>query len=271
MKNLLRFVLVLSLASLLSGQAIAQQAAAPPLKPANDAPANTEVLKLLKAGMPESVVLSKIHTITEKFDTSADALVALKQAGASEAELTAILTPQGAAPAEPRHASAPANTEPTSSGPTLAETMKFIQDKLNGMGKVSFYQYLQSTNDNTTKTDKVSIEYTGVVADPGQCYISYHRKVPAADNPNATWAYSLREVENVTVMPYTQGLNRWLAKPGSPNFTCTSTSPPITTLFVSSPSGESEFDFTDNDLAIRVAKAFARAVALCGGGNKDPF
>ena len=53
--------------------------------------ANTDILKMLKAGLPESVVLAKIHRETGTFDTSTDALIALKQAGASEAILNAIL------------------------------------------------------------------------------------------------------------------------------------------------------------------------------------
>src|ERR1039458_7162409 len=68
---------------LFAAAAFSQTAVAPPPRPANDAPANAEVLKLLRAAMPESVVLSKIHAATGKFDTSVDALVALKQAGAS--------------------------------------------------------------------------------------------------------------------------------------------------------------------------------------------
>ncbi|MHB1516631.1 MAG: DUF2846 domain-containing protein [Acidiferrobacteraceae bacterium] len=55
------------------------------------ASANTDVLKMLKAGLPESVVLAKIHMEPGKFDTSADALIALKKAGASEAVLDAVL------------------------------------------------------------------------------------------------------------------------------------------------------------------------------------
>ncbi len=279
MKNLLRFVFVLLLVILSSGQAIAQQAAAPPLKPANDAPANTEVLKLLKAGMPESVVLSKIHAITEKFDTSADALVALKLAGASEAELTAILAPQGASSAESKPASAPANSASTTSGPTLAEAMKFIQDQLSDLGNVAFVTFLHDTNTDATGTATYTNEYSNVVADPGQCRITYHRKATNSAQPgkNETYVdtdkvFSLREVENVVVSPYVQSINSWSAKQGQPNIVVTSSNPSITELSVRRPHGEEDFFyFTDNDLAIRVAKAFARAVKLCGGGNKDPF
>ena len=57
--------------------------------------------------MPESVVLDKIHSTSDKFDTSVDALVALKLAGATEAELKAILA-QGAASVDPQPAGVPA-------------------------------------------------------------------------------------------------------------------------------------------------------------------
>jgi hypothetical protein len=243
------------------------------------APANAEVLKLLKAGMPESVVLSKIHAITEKFDTSADALVTLKQAGASEAELTAILTPQGTAPGEPKAASAHTSSVPTDSGPTLAETMKFIQDKLNGLGKVSFVVSANVTDSGDTATATFTDEYSNVVADPDQCRISYHQiSKPSSDgnkskgNTGFDNTLSLRKAENIIVSPYVQSENAWRAKHGDTNFVITSTTPSITELSVRRVDGEDyRFSFTDNDLALRVAKAFARAVTLCGGGNKDPF
>src|ERR1039458_5876484 len=76
-------IAALTLLLFAAAAAVSQNAVAPPPRPANDAPANAEVLKLLRAAMPESVVLNKIHAATGKFDTSVDALVALKQAGAS--------------------------------------------------------------------------------------------------------------------------------------------------------------------------------------------
>jgi hypothetical protein len=65
--------------------------------------ANDEILKLVKSGMPESVVIDKIHDAAGRLDTSADALIALKNAGATAQELAAITArPQpSAAPATP--------------------------------------------------------------------------------------------------------------------------------------------------------------------------
>jgi hypothetical protein len=70
------------------------------------AAANVEVVKLLQAGMPETVVLEKIQTMSTKFDTSADALVALKRAGATEAELNAVLTHETVPEAKPKNETA---------------------------------------------------------------------------------------------------------------------------------------------------------------------
>src|ERR1035437_2212204 len=78
----------------------AQQSVLPPPRPDNDAPANAEVLKLLRKGVQERLMLHVISATPGKFDTSADALAALKQAGATGAELSAILAKGGAASAE---------------------------------------------------------------------------------------------------------------------------------------------------------------------------
>ena len=246
----------------------AQQPVALPPRPANDAPANAEVLKLLRAGMSESVVLNKIRATTDKFDTSADALVALKQAGANDAELSAVLA-QGASPAAQQPAAAPADT-----GPTLAETMKFIQEKLNEQGKVAFVEFLQDAHNGDTGTPTFTYETSNVFADQNSCRISYHWK--AINNGRTTgddnFVISLRDVQEIVVRPAEQDQTEWLAKNGYPNIIVTSNNPPITALEVRHPHGEENtFRFTDANLADRVAKALTHAVELCGGGNKEKF
>jgi hypothetical protein len=56
------------------------------------APANTDIVKMIQAGLPESTVVNKIREGAGHWDTSVDALIALKQAGATEAELSALTT-----------------------------------------------------------------------------------------------------------------------------------------------------------------------------------
>ena len=63
--------------------------------------ANAEVLKLIQAGMPEAVVINRIQANAGAFDVSADALIALKKAGATDAELAAITAAAGAAATVP--------------------------------------------------------------------------------------------------------------------------------------------------------------------------
>jgi hypothetical protein len=53
-------------------------------------PANTDIVKMIQAGLPESTVVNKIREGAGRWDTSVDALIALKQAGATEAELGAL-------------------------------------------------------------------------------------------------------------------------------------------------------------------------------------
>lgn len=52
---------------------------------------NADVIKLLEAGMPESVVIGSIEKSSPRFDTSAAALIRLKEKGATPAILKAVL------------------------------------------------------------------------------------------------------------------------------------------------------------------------------------
>ena len=268
MKNLIRVGFTLFFLVLYSIPAVSQQSVAPPPKPVNDAPANTAVLKLLQVGMPESVVLDKIRAITDKFDTSIDALVTLKQAGATEAELKAVMA-QGAASTD-----APLNGAPASTGPSLADTMQFIQDKLNNLGKTAFVEFMQDVNTGPAGTFTITNEINNLVGDQNQCRISYHRKM--SFNGKTTLdkndAFSLRDVQDILVKPWEQYQNEIFARNGTPNYTITSSNPPIILLQVRRPRGEENVVlFTDTDLADRVARAMQHAVELCGGGNKDKF
>ncbi|MEK7436482.1 MAG: hypothetical protein AAB150_06340 [Pseudomonadota bacterium] len=52
---------------------------------------NEDVIKLIKAGLGDAAVLQAIENSNSKFDTSADALIALKQSGASDAIIQRVL------------------------------------------------------------------------------------------------------------------------------------------------------------------------------------
>lgn len=66
--------------------------------------ANDEIANLIKDGMPETVVINKINASAGHLDDSADALIALKAAGATPAELTAMTEAHTTGPASNRSA-----------------------------------------------------------------------------------------------------------------------------------------------------------------------
>ncbi len=91
-----------------------QQAAAPapPQAPQDVNPSqgltNDDILKLAKAGLPDSVVIAKIKSSNCEFDTSADALIKLKGAGVSGPVLQAVVEATPPANAPPAVETAPA-------------------------------------------------------------------------------------------------------------------------------------------------------------------
>jgi len=301
MKNILRIMFIVFSLALFSITSVAQQPVAPPPKPVNDAPANAAVLKLLQAGMPESVVLEKIHAITDTFDTSIDALVTLKQAGATEAELKAIMA-RGAAPAEqPPAASA-------DTGPSLAETMQFIQVKLKEQGQIEFVETVSVQNQpGVTIRISVRSKDDDVVADPATCTLhaagtydqnivtSAGGKTVATEDQHSYLAgtVAFKNVEKITVENMLDFSNRHFAESGHPEFTTTVATPvffvelsaakPLFTRHESNTIGnqapvvtdrilkQAGLLFRDEEMADRIAKAMLHAIELCGGGNKEPF
>jgi hypothetical protein len=253
------------LATLMAGAtALAQVAVPPPPQPAGDSHSNAEVLKLLHAGVSERAILHVISAGAGTFDTSADALAALKQAGASEAELSAIAS-QGAAPAN-----APPAGAQTNSGPSLADTMKFIQDKLNALGTVNFAGYVHDASNNTDGVQKFSTTISNVVTNPSACSLSYHRLVynSGRKEHNEDVVINLREVQNISVLPDEQDWQMYLVRTGDSTKTVKDVPNIIALVFKLNNGKDPTIRFYEQEMADRVAKALVHAVELCGGGPK---
>ncbi len=62
---------------------------------------NEDVIKLVQAGISDSVIIAKIKNSCTKFDTSPDTLIRLKQIGVSDAVLEAMAQATGAMPSGP--------------------------------------------------------------------------------------------------------------------------------------------------------------------------
>ena len=60
---------------------------------ADDVLTNDGVIKMVKAGLPESVIIQKIRSSERKLDTSADGLIKLKSAGVPDKVIEAMLAP----------------------------------------------------------------------------------------------------------------------------------------------------------------------------------
>ncbi len=96
--------------------------------PARKAPARedivTQVLKLLQAKLPETVILRKIAETNTPVEPSTDQLIALKQAGASDVVLNALSNPSAAvsaaAPAAVQTTTTVTPTPPATRGPSTA-------------------------------------------------------------------------------------------------------------------------------------------------------
>lgn len=170
----------------------------------------------------------------------------------------------------------PPPPKPPDDGPSLADTMKFIEEKLGSIGPVNYIAYL---HDNTTGNDganKFAIEATNVRASAVGCRIDYHARLTRDDNvlyDQDAW-FPLKALQEVVVTTEEQHLKLADSKAGHPEKTAR-VDPLVFTLEIKGKFGERSFgqffNFYDESLANRVAKALVHAVELCGGGNKDPF
>ncbi|HEX8955790.1 MAG TPA: hypothetical protein VF798_05930 [Burkholderiaceae bacterium] len=124
---------------------------------------NADVIKLIDAGMPDSVIVQSIGTSATKFDVSSDALIKLKSKGASAAVLQAMINAKGghaAGTAAPDTAGMSATHTAAHSGTLNPEeatvvtggvesTMQYIVPQLRtaarafGLGGVASYATLQ--------------------------------------------------------------------------------------------------------------------------------
>lgn len=95
----------------------AQTQAQKPAKPLT----NADVVKMIKSGMPESIVVEAIRSHSCNFETSADALIAVHNQGVTPAELSAMMAASSDAAASAQQAGpgAPASTAEAVAAPEL--------------------------------------------------------------------------------------------------------------------------------------------------------
>lgn len=93
---------------------------------------NDGVIKMVKAGLSESVIVASIQSTPAQYDVSTDGLIKLKNAGVTSDEMKAIITAQqasnggGTAPPDKGSAGAASTTPPAASGPRWEMPSVFV-------------------------------------------------------------------------------------------------------------------------------------------------
>ena len=101
---------------------------------------NQSVIKLVKAGLSEDLIVTTINSSPGTYDTSADGLIALKKAGAGDKVIAAIVVKASGAAA-----SAPVTPAPAGSATTPAPAVVLAHGALpDGVDSVGIY-YLDSS------------------------------------------------------------------------------------------------------------------------------
>jgi hypothetical protein len=164
-------------------------------------------------------------------------------------------------------------------GPSLADTMKFIKERLNSIGPVNHVAYGHDNIGGSDAVNKFSIQATNVRANVAACRMDYHWHVTRDDQVHQVhqvlqdrdfW-FSLKDVEELTVKTREQELKELGTQAGLPELTVR-VDPPVFVLSIKRTEGPTNlFYLFDEALANRIAKAMVHAVELCGGGNKEPF
>jgi hypothetical protein len=161
-------------------------------------------------------------------------------------------------------------------GPSLEATMKFIEDKVNGIDKVE-YAFVQKNPvtgkvvNSATMTHRVHI-----TLNPSTCGLHWEHVWLLGDGsgdpktiPTQPATVSFKDAQRMEVLTVEEADNRSFA--ASAKETIVQPTPYELKLYLSSTKKPLEFYFFDQDLANRVAKAMVHTTELCGGGNSDPF
>jgi hypothetical protein len=155
--------------------------------------------------------------------------------------------------------------------PSLDVTMKFIQDKMNAVGRLDYSISFHNSADNKNWVERLSDELTNVVADPASCRLRFHERFVSNDKERFSGddGFDLRKVQNVMVLSVEQDLKRHGEHPTWER----NATPEVWSVWVECSQNKIySLYFRDEEMAKRVARAMNHAVELCGGKKKaEPF
>ena len=166
----------------------------------------------------------------------------------------------------------PPPPKPADDGPSLADTMKFIEEKLGSSGRVNYIAYIHDNKIGNDFTLKFSDDETNVRASAPGCSIAGHTRYVRDEQvlEDEDYGFGLKDVQEVAGVTGEQFLRENNAKEGHPEWTAR-VDPPVFALVIKFKNIGYIFNLYDESLANRIAKAIVHAVELCGGGSKEPF
>lgn len=170
--------------------------------------------------------------------------------------------------------SAQSATPPATSAQQLAAAMQVIQNELNSVGKITFK--VDVSNADEKGTSQLSEQASKVIADPVTCTIRYHwwLSISGSVVDEEDLSISLHDVLGVSTMSAEESWKKDAEKEGAtPEELKVYYEKFDPTMFIvkmqMAGDDAGQFSFTDQKQAIRVGKAMAQAVKLCGS-KSDP-
>jgi hypothetical protein len=222
---------------------------------------NSEITRMVKAGLPESVILEKIKTSSGQLDTSPDALIALKQAGASDGILSAVL----------KHSGQVGSSDGTGARASLEANLKSIQDSLNKYGTASytlhFHDSKSGQNQELVETDRVQVD-----AEATTCRLSIEKTQEyGGKKEKLSMAANIKDADEVVVRPLEEDFRINDTAMGDTNYSNYRTEPPtfVVVLLRTGKTLQGIANLNDLTLANRVAESLANAARLCNGGDRN--
>jgi hypothetical protein len=165
----------------------------------------------------------------------------------------------------------PPPPKPADDGPSLTDTMKFIEEKLGSIGRVNYVWHAHDDANGTDEMSKFGVEISNVRTSVQGCRIDYHKWLNWERSSlfeKDAWV-ALKNVQEVVVETREHAFNEFDSKAGHPERT-SRVDPPVFVIRAREKI-EHQFYLYDESLAHRIAKALVHAVELCGGGSKEPF
>jgi hypothetical protein len=135
---------------------------------------NDSVVKLIKAGMSDDVIITTINSSPGTYNTSADALISLKTAGASDKVLSAVLMKAAVTSATPAAGQAVLNSQaPAIQEPETMGKIFFLNPATQALTQLPGEQWKRQvkTSFSTTKTVNV------IAGEHSSFRISSHDKI----------------------------------------------------------------------------------------------